>query len=324
MRSTISCRRPTARRLRSASRPADRKQHRCSSTTRRPARRSPDPSTAPSSAPRRGARIRRRCTSSASKKLGGRRSTDRQVSRLRRSTRGICDRNRCRFWAARSAAARSSIRWRIRCSWSFPARHTRCCWRSTACRTSSPRGSRHRHRVEDPNVVWQPFFDRDDGITSFELRGDEVFLLSHHDAPTFKVLSLRVGAPLASASTLVAPQPNRLIESIHAASDALYVLTLDGIYSHLLRIPTGSTDGNGSRAAVRGLRFGGVRRSANAPGITITQESWTVAAVDVPIRSRSNGAFTASAISARTRRSTHGVRRLRSRRARPRTACRCR
>ncbi len=54
-------------------------------------------------------------------------------------------------------------------------------------------------RVEDPNLVWQPFFDRDDGITSLELRGDEAFLLSHHDAPTFKVLSLKLGAPLSSA-----------------------------------------------------------------------------------------------------------------------------
>lgn len=131
-------------------------------------------------------------------------------------------------------------------------------------------------RVEDPNLVWQPFFDRDDGITSLELRGDEAFLLSHHDAPTFKVLSLKLGAPLSSAGTLVAPQPNRLVESIHAASDALYVLALEGNYSHLLRIPTGSTT-----ATEIALPFKGYVSEAftdpNAPGITITQESWTIA-----------------------------------------------
>ena len=130
-------------------------------------------------------------------------------------------------------------------------------------------------RVEDPTVVWQPFFNRDAGITSIELRGDEVFLLSHQDAPTFKVLSLRAGAPLASASTLLAPQSNRLIESIHAASDALYVLTLDGVYSHLLRIPAGSTT-----ATEVALPFEGYVSEAFAdprtPGVTITQESWTV------------------------------------------------
>ncbi len=96
------------------------------------------------------------------------------------------------------------------------------------------------------------------------------------DAPTFKVLSLKLGAPLSSAVTLVAPQPNRLVESIHAASDALYVLTLEGNYSHLLRIPTGSTT-----ATEIALPFKGYVSEAftdpNAPGITITQESWTIA-----------------------------------------------
>jgi prolyl oligopeptidase len=131
-------------------------------------------------------------------------------------------------------------------------------------------------RIEDPDLAWQPFFDRDAGITSLELRGDEAFLLSHHDAPTFKVLSLKLGAPLSSAVTLVAPQPNRLVESIHAASDALYVMTLEGNYSHLLRIPTGSTV-----ATEIALPFKGYVSDAftdpNAPGITITQESWTIA-----------------------------------------------
>ena len=44
-------------------------------------------------------------------------------------------------------------------------------------------------RADDPGAQWQPFFTRDDGVTGVELRGDEAFLLSHDDAPTFKVLS---------------------------------------------------------------------------------------------------------------------------------------
>ncbi len=73
------------------------------------------------------------------------------------------------------------------------------------------------------------------------MRGNEIFLLSHKDAPTFQVLSLKAGEPLSSARVLLPVREDRLVESIHAAKDALYVLTREGLYSHLLRIPAGST-----------------------------------------------------------------------------------
>ena len=96
-------------------------------------------------------------------------------------------------------------------------------------------------RVNDPKVVWTQFLARDDDVTSVDMRGAEIFLLSHKDAPTFKVLAVHAGQPLGSASTLVAAQADRVIEGIHAAADALYVLARHGAYSQLLRIPAGST-----------------------------------------------------------------------------------
>ncbi len=126
----------------------------------------------------------------------------------------------------------------------------------------------------DPNVTWQPFFDRSDGVTQYAVRGNEIFMLSHRDAPTFKVLAVRADAPFASAKTLVAAQPNRLIETIHAASDALYVFVLEGGYSHLLRIPNGSTE-----ATEITLPFKGYVSEAFSdpryPGLALALESWT-------------------------------------------------
>ena len=86
-------------------------------------------------------------------------------------------------------------------------------------------------RVRDPKVTWTKFIAREDAVTSFDMRGPEIFLLSHKDAPTFKVLALRAGQPLASASILLPAQADRVIESIHAAADALYVLARHGAYS---------------------------------------------------------------------------------------------
>ncbi|MDE2184641.1 MAG: prolyl oligopeptidase family serine peptidase [Alphaproteobacteria bacterium] len=88
---------------------------------------------------------------------------------------------------------------------------------------------------------WKLLIDRQDGVTGADMRGDEIFLLSHKDAPTFKVLVLKAGEPLSAAKVLVPAARDRVIEGVHAAADALYVLARRGAYSELLRIPTGTT-----------------------------------------------------------------------------------
>ena len=123
------------------------------------------------------------------------------------------------------------------------------------------------------DAPWKPFVDRDDGVTAVELRGEEIFLLSHKDAPTFKVLVVKAGAPLASAVTLVAAQPDRVVESMHAAADALYVQTRRGAYSHLLRIPAGTTAVEEVALPVNG-HIGESFTDPRQPGITLDLSSW--------------------------------------------------
>ncbi len=129
--------------------------------------------------------------------------------------------------------------------------------------------------VDDPKVVWKPFLAHTDGVTSFDMRGDEIFLLSHQDAPTFKVLVLKAGEPLSAAKVLVPADPTRVIDSVHAASDALYVLARKGAYSQLLRIPAGSTTVEEIALPVKG-HIGESFTDPRAPGITIDLESFVV------------------------------------------------
>jgi len=130
--------------------------------------------------------------------------------------------------------------------------------------------------VGNRQTVWKPFTVRSDGVTSLDMRGDEIFLLSHRHAPTFKILTLRAGQPLSSAKTLLAAQKNLVIDSIHAASDALYVVARKGAYSQLLRIPAGS-----AKAEEIALPFKGHISDAfsdpRAPGLSLSLESWVVA-----------------------------------------------
>jgi len=130
-------------------------------------------------------------------------------------------------------------------------------------------------RVSDTKAGWTPLIARSDNVTAIDLRRDEVFLLSHQDAPTFKVLSLKVGQPLSAARTLLAADPKRVIDSIHAASDALYVLTRTGAYSQLLRIPAGQTTPEDVALPFKG-HVSSAFTDQRTPGITFSIESFVV------------------------------------------------
>ncbi|MGH8040894.1 MAG: prolyl oligopeptidase family serine peptidase [Rudaea sp.] len=129
--------------------------------------------------------------------------------------------------------------------------------------------------VANPKTVWKLFVDRSDDVTSMDARGDQIYLLSHKDAPTFKVLEMKAGEPLSAAKTLVAAQPDRVIEKIAAAADALYVLTRKGAYSQLLRIPTGSDKAEQVALPFEG-HIGEAFTDPRQPGITLDLSSWVV------------------------------------------------
>ncbi|HEX3951881.1 MAG TPA: prolyl oligopeptidase family serine peptidase [Steroidobacteraceae bacterium] len=129
--------------------------------------------------------------------------------------------------------------------------------------------------VNDPKVAWTKFIARDDEITGVDMRGPEIFLLSHKGAPTFKVLSVRAGQPLSAAATLVPAQADRVIEGIHVAADALYVLARHSAYSQLLRIPAGSTAIEEVALPFRG-HINEAFADPRTPGITFDLSSWVV------------------------------------------------
>src|SRR5208283_3738649 len=126
---------------------------------------------------------------------------------------------------------------------------------------------------------WQRLAVRSDNVTSIDMRGEEIFLLSHQDAPTFKVLTLHAGQKLADAATLVPARSDRIIESIYAASDGLYVLAREGIYSRLLRVAAKDNSIQDIELPFKGYISAAFSDPRN-PGLTFTLESWVVPATE--------------------------------------------
>jgi prolyl oligopeptidase len=128
----------------------------------------------------------------------------------------------------------------------------------------------------DPaKAKWIPVVDREDGVTALDAQGDTLYLLSHKDAPTFKVLALKAGQPLATARVLVPAQAGRVIESIHAAADGLYVVASKGVYSQLLRVDYKTARATEIALPTRG-HIGESFTDQRLPGIAIDFSSWIV------------------------------------------------
>jgi prolyl oligopeptidase len=130
-------------------------------------------------------------------------------------------------------------------------------------------------QVNDANVRWTPLVTRADDVTVVDAVGDTIYLLSHKNAPTFQVLSVRAGQPLASARIVVPAQKDRVIDSIRAASDALYVLARHGAYSLLLRVPHGSAEIEQIALPFKG-HIGEAFADPRQPGITIDLASFAI------------------------------------------------
>ncbi len=91
--------------------------------------------------------------------------------------------------------------------------------------------------VGKPNTPWQNICDVDDDVTDLAVKGKEIFLLTHKDAPRFKIITTSLSKPDLASARVVMPAGNAVITALVVARDALYVQLRDGGIGRLLRVP---------------------------------------------------------------------------------------
>lgn len=128
--------------------------------------------------------------------------------------------------------------------------------------------------LESNHPAWREIADYADGVSEVAIHGDDLYLLTGKDSPRFKVIRTRFAHPdMASAQTVV-PQGEAVVESIHAASDALYVQLLDGGISRVLRVPYGPRP----HVEALALPYQGairVQSEPRVPGVMMSLTTWT-------------------------------------------------
>jgi prolyl oligopeptidase len=129
--------------------------------------------------------------------------------------------------------------------------------------------------LDDPKTAWKTVADTSDQVTDASVAGSVLFVVSHKDAPHFKVLRVPLSAPdIAKARVVVAPGES-VVTGIAAASDALYVRRMNGGISELLRV---RLDGTAAPGMIR-LPYAGdidaLTADPRVPGVLFRMGGWT-------------------------------------------------
>jgi prolyl oligopeptidase len=124
-----------------------------------------------------------------------------------------------------------------------------------------------------PKTHWKKIADDADEVTGLDMRGNDIYLLTHHQASRFKIIRVDLANPdLPSAKTIL-PAGEAVLVRHQVTKDGIYVQELDGGIGKLVRV---GFDG-GVPEPVQ-LPFGGVISElfadAREPGVIIQTESW--------------------------------------------------
>ncbi len=83
---------------------------------------------------------------------------------------------------------------------------------------------------------WRQVVTTADAVTGITADKDRIVLLTHKDAPTFKVMAMKWSGTAATATTLVPARPERINESVAMARDGVYVGGREGLDGRLVRV----------------------------------------------------------------------------------------
>lgn len=133
-------------------------------------------------------------------------------------------------------------------------------------------------RVDLPDVTWTKVASETDGVVGYEVRGSTIYLLTHKDAPTYKIVATSLDAPdLASARTVV-PASNNVIVDLDMASDGLYVLARDAGFGRITRVAIGDDGSTGATTSIQLPFQGSINSMVTDPrqsGVTFGLTGWT-------------------------------------------------
>jgi prolyl oligopeptidase len=123
---------------------------------------------------------------------------------------------------------------------------------------------------------WKKIVDVSDDVTAFDVRGDDVYLLTHHDASRFQIVKTSLVKPDVAHATVVMPESDVVVRNFGVARDAVYASVLD---AGIARVRSVGFDA-GAKVADAPLPFDGALDGAfvrpDLDGVLFELVGWTV------------------------------------------------
>ncbi len=85
-------------------------------------------------------------------------------------------------------------------------------------------------------IAWRQIANFDDEVSRFNVRGDDLYLMTYKNTPRYKVIRINLKNPDVRQADVVFPASEAVVESLWTARDALYVQTLDGGTRKIYRV----------------------------------------------------------------------------------------
>ncbi len=82
-------------------------------------------------------------------------------------------------------------------------------------------------------IEWKPLLAPEDGVVNLVTHGDRLFLLSHKDAPKYRILETSLKSPDVAHATVAMPEGKETIDGIDRTKDYILATTSNGIYNRL-------------------------------------------------------------------------------------------
>jgi prolyl oligopeptidase len=133
-----------------------------------------------------------------------------------------------------------------------------------------------RDSMRAARIPWKRAITPADGITSVDVHGDDLYLLSILKAPRGKILKTSLSRPNVATAVPVVPEGKAIISSFTVARDGVYVRLLDAGVGRLVRLPFGG----GTAVPIEIPSEGSVTDYFAEPttdGALIRVDSWTEA-----------------------------------------------
>ena len=129
--------------------------------------------------------------------------------------------------------------------------------------------------IADGVPAWRRIAGLDDQVTDAALVGSTLYLMTHKNAPHFKVVRVDPSKPDLASASVVVPASDAVITGIAAASDALYVRRMKGGVSDLVRVEHSPH----AKSAPVKLAFDGdidaLATDPRLPGVIFDTGAWT-------------------------------------------------